>query len=115
CGGVPMSFIRHRRGYLFEYAEPFEESMLVQEVTLDEYLAIQYPPFLMERFPEQAQADRDRERKEIQAAILPRDTPWLWRRVGEMNVADGVRFECGGLAVKRAGTVIRVWLVWDGC
>jgi hypothetical protein len=69
-----MGFITHRRGHLHEYSGEFDESMLLEEVTLDEYLAQQYPPVLLEKFPEQARADRDREQSEIQAATV-RATP----------------------------------------
>jgi hypothetical protein len=100
-----MGFIKHWRGHLHEDSGEFDDSMLLQEVTLDEYLAQQYPPHLLQKFPEQARADRDVERDEIQAATQPGDTLWLWRRGASPS-------EAGGLAVKRAGKVVRVWLVW---
>jgi hypothetical protein len=109
-----MSFVTHYRGRLHEYAGRFDESMLVQEVTLDEYLALQYPPALVERFPEQAQTDRQSERGEILAATLPGDTLWLWRWLDWSRVKDGVPLDRGGLAVRRAEKIIRIWLVWKG-
>jgi hypothetical protein len=109
-----MSFITHRRGRLVKYWGAFDESLLLQEVTLDEYLALQYPPYLLEQFPEQAQADRYRERIGIQMATLPGDTFWLWHRVDCGDMVDEAPFECGGLALRRAGKVVCVWLVWEG-
>jgi hypothetical protein len=109
-----MSFVTHYRGYMHEFSGNFDESMLLQEVTLDEYLAIQYSPILLEKFPEQANADRQTERGEILAAVLAGDTLWLWRWVDWSNVVDGAPFDRGGLAVKRKGEIIRVWLVWEG-
>ena len=55
-----MGFITHFRGHLHPYYEHFDESMLVEEVTLNDYLAIQYPRFLVERFPKQARIARRR-------------------------------------------------------
>src|SRR5580765_6017543 len=104
-----MSFVTHYRGRLHEYAGTFAESMLVQEVTLDEHLALQYPPVLVEKFPEQAQADRQRERNAILAATLPGDTLWLWRWHDWSHVPDGVPLDRGGLAVRRADKIIRIW------
>jgi hypothetical protein len=109
-----MSFVTNYRGRLHEYAGTFVESMLVQEITLDEYLALQYPPVLVEKFPEQAQADRQREHLEILAATLPGDTLWLWRWLDWSHVVDGVPLDQGGLAVMRAEKIIRIWLVWMG-
>jgi hypothetical protein len=108
-----MAFITHYRGGLHEYSEEFDESMLLQEITLDEYLAFRYPPNLLERFPNQARGDRDNERRQIRLATVPGDTLWLWRRVDESDRTDGSYSEWGGLAVRRAGKVIRVWLVWQ--
>jgi hypothetical protein len=99
---------------LFEPPGPFDESMLLHEVTLDEWLVMQYPPVLAERFPEQVQADRHSERCAILAATSPGDTLWVWRWVNWSNVVDGAPFDCGGLALNREGKVIRVWLVWEG-
>jgi hypothetical protein len=107
-----MAFITRYRGHLHEYSEEVDESMLFQEVTLDEYLALQYPPFRETNLPEQARADRDIEREEIQAATMPGDRLWLWRRVDESGRTDGSASEWGGLAVKRGGEIIRTWLVW---
>jgi hypothetical protein len=87
--------------------------MLFQEVTLGEFLAGRYPPFLLESFPEQARADRESERAEIQAAIRTGDTLWLWRRVDTSHRTDGSASERGGLAVRHAGKVIRLWLAWE--
>ena len=109
-----MSFITHRRGHLINYSGKFNESMLGQEVTLDEYLELQYPEYLREQFPAQATADRDREWCAILAATVPGDTLWLWRFVDWNDVADGAPYERGGLAAKRDGKVICVWLVWEG-
>ena len=106
-----MAFITHYRGRLHEYSGEFDESMLLQVVTLDEYLAQQYPPVLLENYPEQASADRDNERSEIQAVTVPGDSLWLWRRVDNSYRTDGSSSEWSGLAVRRAGRVIRVWLV----
>jgi hypothetical protein len=108
-----MGFIAHYRGHLRAYSGEFHESMLFQLVTLDEFLAERYPPFLLERFPEQARADRESERADIQAATRPGDTLWLWRRVDTSHRTDGSASETGGIAVRRAGKVIRVWLVWE--
>jgi hypothetical protein len=108
-----MAFITHYRGDLHGYSKEFDESMLLQEITLDEYLAFRYPPYLLEQFPDQARADRDLEREQIQSATVLGDTLWLWRRVDESDRTDGSWLEWGGLAVRRAGKVIRVWLVWQ--
>jgi hypothetical protein len=107
-----MGFITRYRGHLLDYLGSFDESMLLQEITLDEYLAFQYPSFLLEHFPEQARSDRDNERDTIQMAAMPGDTFWLWRHVDELDRTDGSSVEWGGLALRRAGKVIRVWLVW---
>ncbi len=40
-----MGFIAHYRGHLRDYVGEFCESMLLQEVTLDDFLAERYPPF----------------------------------------------------------------------
>jgi len=103
-----MSFVTHYRGRLHKYAGRFDESMLVQEITLDEYLALQYPPVLVEKFPEQAHTDRQSERSEILAATLPGDTLWLWRWLDWSHVADGVPLDRGGLAVRRPEKIIRI-------
>jgi hypothetical protein len=108
-----MGYIAHYRGHLREYLERFHESMLLREVTLDEFLGERYPPSLLERFPEQAQADLEQETSEIAAATVPGDTLWLWRRVDSRGRSDGSSSEWGGLAVRRAGKVVRVWLVWE--
>jgi hypothetical protein len=109
-----MAFITHYRGHLHEYSGEFDESTLLHEVTLDEYLALQYWPDLIKNYPEQASADRENERREIQAATVPGDTLWLWRCVDESsNRTDGSWSEWAGLAMRRAGKVIRVWLVWS--
>ena len=109
-----MSFVTHYRGHLHQYSGQFDEAMLLEEVTLDEYLAFQYPSILLEKFPEQAQAERHSEPGEILEATLPGDTFRLWCWVDWSDVVDGAPFDRGGLAVKRAGKVIRVWLVWEG-
>jgi hypothetical protein len=72
-----VGFIAHFRGRLPEYAGPFHESMLLHEVTLEEFLAERYPPFLLQRFPGQARADLAKEQTAIQAATVPGDTLWL--------------------------------------
>jgi hypothetical protein len=108
-----MGFIAHYRGRLLEYAGPFHESMLVCEVELDDFLAERYPPFLLEKFPEQARADREGEQAAFEAALAPGDALWLWRRVDPSHRTDGSASEWGGLALRRAGLVIRVWLVWE--
>jgi hypothetical protein len=108
-----VGFIAHYRGHLLEYAVPFHESMLVCEVALDDFLAERYPPFLLENFPEQARADRERERAAVEAALVPGDALWLWRRIDASDRTDGSASEWGGLALRRAGRVIRVWLVWQ--
>jgi hypothetical protein len=108
-----MGFIAHYRGHLHEYAGEFHESMLFQEVTLDDFLAERYPPFLLENDPKQARADRQKEQDGVQAATTSGDTLWLWRRVDPSHRTDGSTSEWGGLAVRRAGQVIRVWLVWE--
>jgi hypothetical protein len=64
-------------------------------------------------YPEQARADREKERREIQAATVPGDTLWLWRRVDPSGRTDGSSSEWGGLALRRGGNVVRVWLVWQ--
>ncbi|VTR97331.1 unnamed protein product [Gemmata massiliana] len=103
-----MAFITRYRGHLREYSEEVDESMLFQEVTLDEYLALQYPTFREANHPEQARI----ERAEIQAATMQGDRLWLWRRIDESNRTDGSASEWGGLAVTRGGKIIRAWLVW---
>ncbi len=108
-----MGFITHYRGRLLEYAGPFDESMLLGEVALDDFLAERYPPFLLERFPDQARAHQESERAVIEAATGPGDALWLWRRVDESDRTDGSACEWGGLALRHAGLVIRVWLVWE--
>src|SRR5262245_12962245 len=108
-----MAFIAHYRGHLRSYSGEFHESMLFQEVKLDEFLHERYPPFLQENFPEQALADRESERAEIEAATRPGDTLWLWRRVDTSHRTDGSAAEWGGLALRRAEQVIQVWLVWQ--
>jgi hypothetical protein len=108
-----MGFIAHYRGHLRDYLGPFQESLLLREVTLDDFLAERYPPFLLEKFPEQARADREKEWAEITSATLPGDTLWLWRRFEFANRTDGSWSECGGLAICRAAKVVRVWLVWE--
>jgi hypothetical protein len=109
-----MAFMTHYRGHLHEYSGSFNASMLVEEVTLDQYLAMQYPPLLMEKFLVQAQADRELECRELQEAVLPGDTFWIWRRVEAERQSDAPPYEWSGLAVKRAGKVVRVWIVWEG-
>ena len=81
-----MGFIAHYRGRLVEYGGPF---------------------------PEQARADWEGERAAIEAALAPGDALWLWRRVDASDRTDGSASEWGGLALRRAGLVIRVWLVWE--
>lgn len=108
-----MGFITHYRGRLVEYTGPFDESMLVDEVTLDDFLAERYPPFLLERFPEQMRANWARERAAFQAAMEPSDTLWQWQRIEALGRTDGSVSEWGGLALRRAGRVLRVWLVWE--
>jgi hypothetical protein len=107
-----MGYITLYRGRLVEYAGPFDESMLVSEVTLDEFLAERYTPFLLERCPEQARADWARERAALEAVIEPGDSLWQWQRVEALRRTDGSVSESGGLALRRAGQVVRVWLVW---
>src|SRR4051794_27873150 len=109
-----MSFITRRRGYLLKHPGPFNDSMLLHQVPLDEYLALQYPALLLEQYPDQAQNERARERSAIEAVMLPGDTLWLWRDVDSSNVADGAPFERGGLALRRGDKVVRVWLAWQG-
>jgi hypothetical protein len=107
-----MTWLTHYRGHL--HSGKFDESMLLNEVTLEEYLAFQFPPLLLEKFPEQAETERDIERADVLEATLPGDGLWLWRWVDWSKVVDGAPFERGGLAVRRAGKVARVWLVWEG-
>ncbi len=107
-----MAFITRYRGHLHEYSEEVGESMLFQEVTLDEYLVLQYPAFREANHPERARTNQDIERAEIQAATVRGDCLWLWRRVDGSNRTDGSASEWGGLAVKRGGEIIRAWLVW---
>ncbi len=106
--------ITYWRGRLFKFLGPFEELRLVQEVTLDEYLAMQFPAALLEKFPEQSLAAREKERRKIQRAIRPGDTLWLWHIVDSDRQIDGESFERGGLAVKRDCVVVRVWQTWSG-
>lgn len=108
-----MGFIAHYRGAFREYAAEFHESMLLQEVTLEGFLAERYPPFLLENYPDQARTDREKGRDEILAAILPGDTLWLWRHTDSTHRTDESMSEWGGLAVRRERKVIRVWLVWE--
>jgi hypothetical protein len=108
-----MGFIAHYRGHLRDYAGLFDESLLIREVTLDEFLDERYPRFFLEKFTERARADRDRERDEVKRSTVLGDSLWLWRRVDPSDRTDGSSMEWGGLAVKRAGKVIRVWLVWQ--
>lgn len=110
-----MGLIANYRGRFRVYREHVDESMLMQEVRLDDFLAERYPPAFLQQFPEQAREDREREKLEIQAAIIPGDTLWLWRHVDASHRTDGTWSEWGGLAVKRASEVIRVWLVWEDC
>jgi hypothetical protein len=112
-GFQAVGFIAHYRGRLLEYAGPFDESMLMCEVSLNDFLAERYPPFQLENFPEQSRADRERERAAIEVALAPGDALWLWRRVDPANRTDGSTSEWGGLAQQRAGQNIRVWLVWQ--
>jgi hypothetical protein len=109
-----MSVIRFRRGYLPKYLVPVDDTMLFQQVTLEEYLDLQYPPTLRESCPEQAQSDRDYELRVIQAITLPGDTLWLWHRVEPWDEIDGAPFEYGGLAVRRRSNVVYAWLGWEG-
>lgn len=109
-----MGFINHYRGHLPAYSGEFNESMLFEEVTLEDFLAERYPPLWVKEFPDQAQSDRDHERTEIQAAMMTEDRLWLWRRVDTSYRTDGSAWECGGLAVRRGRKVVQVWLVWDG-
>ena len=108
-----MAFIAHYRGHLHEYTGEFHESMIFQEVTLDDFFTERYPPFLLANFPEQALGDREKEQGELQAATVAGDTLWLWRRTDSSNRTDGSLSEWGGLAVRRAGNFIHVWLVWE--
>jgi hypothetical protein len=108
-----VAFIAHYRGRLLEYAGPFHESMLLEEVALDDFLVERYPPFLLEKFPEQSRADRERERALLQAATREGDALWLWRRVDASSRTDESVSEWGGLALRRAGRVIRIWLFWE--
>jgi hypothetical protein len=107
-----MGFITHYRGYLRDYEGKFDESMLLHEVTVEDYLAERYPSVLLENYPRQAWADREMERGELRATMMPNDSLWLWRRVDFRDRTDGSSREWGGLAQMRAGKVIRVWLVW---
>jgi hypothetical protein len=107
-----MGFITRYRGRLREYADEFDESMLLREVTLEEYVEIQYPPHLLEKFPQQARAARSLERAELLAATCPGDRFWLWQRTDGSGRTDGSQREWGGLAVKRGGKLVRVWLAW---
>src|SRR5712664_3340000 len=109
--------ITYWRGRLFKYQGPLDGLKLAQELTLDEYLGMQYPPALLVRFPEQASADRDIERRKIQRATQPGDTLWLWHIVDPANEfdgpSDGTPSERGGLAVVRAGVIVRIWQTWS--
>jgi hypothetical protein len=104
-----MGFIKHYRGRLRDYTGPFHESMLMCEVGLDDFLAERYPPFLLEKFPEQARADREREQAAIEAALAPGDALWQWRRVDASGRTDGSDRRVGvgvgrlGPATSRAG------------
>jgi len=102
------------RGRLFRYLGPIDGLELIQEVTLDEYLAIQYTPALLERYPDQARADRDRERRKIERALMPGDNLWLWKIVDTSNQIDGVPLEGGGVAIRRNGVLVHVWQTWCG-
>ena len=103
-----MGAMKHYRGQLRERSHgKVVASMLYQQVTLDEYLAMQYPPVLLRRYLEQATRDRDAERAQILDALQPGDTLWLWSRV------ESKRHETGGVAVKRGETVVHAWTVWN--
>jgi hypothetical protein len=106
--------ITYWRGRLFRYLGPFDGLKLVQEVTLDEYLAMQYPPALVERFSEQSHADREKVRRKIQRHLRPGDALWLWSIVDSDDKVDGAPWERGGLAVVRAEVVVCVWQSWSG-
>lgn len=97
---------------LREYLDRVDELMLIEEVTLDEYLDMQFTPALSARFPEQSRTEREKQRSQIEAATLPGDALWLWR-VSGTEFSDGVRFERGGLAMKREGKIVRAWLGWQ--
>jgi len=95
-----VGFYKHCRGQL-PICHSTRTSMLYQEVTLEEYLAVQYPAILLERYPEQAVRDREIERSQINSAMSPGDTLWLWTSYGG-----------AGVAVKRGNKIARSWLVW---
>jgi hypothetical protein len=102
-----MGLMNHKRGRLPECrVGKVRVSMLYQQVTLEEFLAIQYPSALLERYPEQASRERETEQSLIASALLPGDTLWLWTREGEWDTATI------GIAVKRGNEVVRAWSVW---
>jgi hypothetical protein len=99
---------KHYRGHLRECSRgKVNPSMLFQEVTIEEYLAIQYPAELLSSYPDQAGRDRNKERAQILSALVPGDTLWLWTHT------EG-DYETGGLAVKYKDSVIQAWEVWSG-
>lgn len=99
-----MAFVKRWGGQLNPYPREFDPSRITQEVTLDEYLDQRYPQGFVAGSV-QARAYRQQEQDLIQAEIQPGDTLWLWQE-GEWP------FDQGGLAVKRGGEVVRVWLTW---
>ena len=106
-----MGQITNRRGRLQRYAGPIDVSMLYQRVTLDEFLAMQYTPMLVQTFPEEATTRRERDRREISATVKAGDRLWLWR----LSSRELTPPECesGGLAVVRGDKIIHAWVVWS--
>ena len=102
-----MRFLR-RRGQLREYTDGARPSHLFQQVTPEEYLAPQYPPDFIRRYPEQAARDMEVERAMILAKLRPGDTQRLWARDGQITRPKV------GLAVNREGAIARAWLLLEG-
>jgi hypothetical protein len=99
-----MAFVKMWHGQLHPYPGEFDESLLLREVTLENYLDQRYPQNLLD-VSDSARAYKEKERALIQAEIEPGDSLWVWSS-GEWP------FQSRGLAVKREGKVVRVWLTY---
>jgi hypothetical protein len=99
-----MAFVKMWRGQLKPYPGEFDESLLLQEVPLEDYLDQRYPQSLLE-VSDSARSYKEKERTLLQAEIEPGDGLWEWSE-GEWP------FQSRGLAVKREGKLVRVWLTY---
>jgi hypothetical protein len=78
--------------------------MLRETMTLDGYLHRMYSPKRLDRSA-RAREGLERDRTEIQAVLEEGDELWTWQESNEPTT-------CGGLAIRRDGVMVYVWIDW---